>query len=204
MKLLRSKHVAMAVQDDEAGRRAQVLAVTERLVLARGSPNISLNAIAEELGVTRSLLYVYFDSVPQIVDALFFEQAASLDRLVREMLAEHANFRPRMLALFRGYMLHLVQRGHLIQIVLRERHQDSPLQHESSRLFRRILLTVARDVARALQLEPRAAFVTLELLAAIPEALARLVRHGTVDQAVALTTCDRLLGAALDRLSVRT
>jgi len=193
----------MAAQGDETGRREQVLAVAERLVLARGSLNISLNAIAEELGVSRSLLYVYFESVPQIVDALFFEQASNLDRLVGQMQAAHADFRPRILALFRGYMLHLAQRGHLIQIVLRERHQDNPLQQESSRLFRHILLTVARDVAQELQLEPRAAFVTLELLSAIPEALARLVRHGTVDEAVAMTTCERLLGAALDALAVR-
>lgn len=193
----------MSSESEEIGRREQVLAVTERLVLASGSPNISFNAIADELGVTRSLLYVYFESVAQIIDELFFEQCSELERLVKQVEAAHADFRPRMLALFRGYMLHLVQRGQLIQIVLRERHQDSPLQQRSSRLFQRILLTVASDARRELQMTPRAAFVTLELLAAIPEALARLVRNSTVDDVVALTTCERLLGAALDALAVR-
>lgn len=193
----------MTGQGDDIGRREQVLAVAERLVLARGSLNVTLNAIAEELGVSRSLLYVYFESVPQIIDALFAEQARSLDRLVAQMHAEHSDFRPRMLGLFRGYLRHLSARGHLIQLVLRERHQDSPLQQESSRLFRRILLIVARDLSRELQLAPRAAFVTLELLAAIPEALARLVRSGAIDEAVALATSERLLAAALDAMAVR-
>lgn len=194
---------AMAVQGDEIGRREQVLAVAERLVLARGSLSISLNAIAEQLGVSRSLLYVYFESVPQIIDALFVEQARSLDRLVTQMQDEHREFRPRMLGLLRGYQRHLTARGHLSLLVLRERHQDSPLQQESSRLFRRILLAIARDIARELELAPRAAFVTLELLAAIPEALARLVRSGAVEEAVALATSERLLGAALDAMAVR-
>lgn len=193
----------MVGQGDDSGRREQVLAVAERLVLARGSLSISLNAIAEELGVSRSLLYVYFESVPQIIDALFVQQARQLDRLVIDTRERHPAFRPRMLGLFREYLLHLAARGHLLQLVLRERHQDSPLQHESSRLFRRILLTVARDVARELQLEPRAAFVTLELLAAIPESLARLVRSGAMDEAIALATSDRLIEAALEAMAVR-
>lgn len=194
---------AMTVQGDETGRREQVLAVAEQLVIARGSLNVSLNAIAEELGVSRSLLYVYFDSVPQIIDALFFEQALRLDQLVKQMRDQHSDFRPRMLGLFHGYLQHLVERGHLIHLVLRERHQDSPLQPQSSRLFRRILLIIARDVSCELQLAPRGAFVTLELLAAIPEALARLVRSGAVDVAVAMSTSERLLAAALDAMEVR-
>lgn len=187
----------------ETGRREQVLAVTERLVLARGSLNISLNAIAEEMGVSRSLLYVYFESVPQIIDALFVEQARQLDRLVTQIREEHQDFRPRMLGLLRGYLQHLAAHGHLIQLVLRERHQDSPLQQESTRLFRRILLIVARDISRELQLSPRAAFVTLELLAAIPEALARMLRSGATQEAVALATSERLIGAALEAMAVR-
>lgn len=193
----------MIAQGDDSRRREQVLAVAEQLVLARGSLNISLNAIAEELGVSRSLLYVYFESVPQIIDALFVRQARQLDRLVIEMRDHHPQFKLRMLGLFQGYLLHLAAHGHLLQLVLRERHQDSPLQHESSRLFRRILLVVARDIARQLQLEPRAAFVTLELLAAIPESLARLVRTGAMDSAIALKTSNRLLGAALEAMAVR-
>lgn len=194
---------AMTAQGDEFGRREQVLAVAERLILSRGSLNISLNVIAEELGVSRSLLYVYFESVPQIIDALFLEHALWLDGLVTQMHTVHSEFRPRMLGLFRGYLRHLAERGHLIQLVLRERHQDSPLQPESSRVFRRILLIIARDVSRELQLAPRGAFVTLELLAAIPEALARLVRSGAVDVVVAMSTSERLLAAALDALEVR-
>ena len=193
----------MSGHDEEAGRREQVLAVAERLMLARGSLNVSLNEIAQELSVSRSLIYVYFDGVPQIVDELFSEQLTKLHRISNAMRIEHPAFRTRTLALAREYLHHLSQRGHVILMALRERNQDSPLSPRSVLLFRRLLLMVARDLRRELQLDPRAALVALELLSAIPEALARLNRVKTVGEAVAIATCDRLIGAALDALAVR-
>ena len=193
----------MSGHDEEAGRREQVLAVAERLMLARGSLNVSLNEIAQELGVSRSLIYVYFDGVPQIVDELFLEQVMQLHRLSGAMRLEYPDSRTRALALARAYLDHLSQRGHVILMALRERHQDSPLSPRSAALFRRSVLMVARDLRRELQLDPRAALVALELLSAIPEALARLSRAKTVSERVAIVTCDRLIGAALDALAVR-
>lgn len=193
----------MVGQGDESGRREQVLAVTEQLVLARRSLGVSLNDIADELGVSRSLIYVYFDGVPQILDCLFREQMAQIEHFVIEAHAAEPAFRARTLWIARAYIRHLAERGHLILMLLRERHQDSPLGAESVRMLRRVLRLAAGDFQRALQLDPRSALVTLELLSAIPEALARLVRSGTVDNAVALATCQRLVGAALDALAVR-
>lgn len=189
--------------DEEAGRREQVLAVAEQLMLARGSLNVSLNEIALEVRVSRSLIYVYFDGIPQIVDELFFDQITHLDRIATAMRREHPDFRTRTLALSREYLHHLSQRGHVILMALRERHQDSPLSPRSVLLFRRLLLMVARDLQKELQLDPRAALVSLELLSAIPEALARLNRAKTAGDAAAIPTCDRLIGAALDALAVR-
>lgn len=193
----------MADQGDEAGRRKQVMEVAEQLVLARRSLAVSLNDIADELGVSRSLIYVYFDGVPQILDCLFREQIAQIERLLIEARAAQPVFRLRMLTVAQSYLQHLSARGQLILMVLRERHQDSPLGPDSVRMFRRVLRLAAGDLGKELQLDPRAAMVTLELLSAIPEALARLLRSGTVDDATAQATCERLVGAALDALAVR-
>lgn len=192
----------MAERDD-IDRREQLLEAAERLVLASGSLNISLNQIADDLGVSRTLIYVYFEGVPQIIDELFARQARNLEAVYDAACASDADFRGRMLQLFQGYLDQQEGRGQLAYLVLRERNQDSPLGAESARLFRRILRKLSRDVVEALKVTPREAFVLIELLASIPEALGRLVRKGQLDSHAAHCTNERLVGAALDTMVVR-
>ncbi|QKG72199.1 TetR/AcrR family transcriptional regulator [Erythrobacter mangrovi] len=192
----------MEARRDEQDRGEQILAAAERLILETGTPSISLNEIAAQVGVSRSLLYTYYDGVPQIVDALFRRHTQRLEQLIDARLSGASGFRERMVALFGAYLENLVEHGPLALIVLRERNQDSPLSEESSRLFRRNLRGMARDVSKELKLNPREAFVFLELLAAIPESLSRMVRDGQIRIEVALATCARLVSEAVQAMSI--
>lgn len=180
-----------------------MLVTAEQLVIAKNSLAISLNEIADEIGVSRSLLYVYFDSIPQIIDELFLRQARGFETFLHSAAYREAGFRDRMRSLFDYYLEHLVERGPLVLMVLRERNQDSPLEDVSRKLFRRLLSLLASDLAENLALSAREAFVLLELLFAIPESLSRLVRQGALDMETARATTDRLVSAALDALKVR-
>lgn len=193
----------MSLITEELDRREQMLAVAEQLVIAKNSLAISLNEIADEIGVSRSLLYVYFESVPQIIDELFQRQARALEAFLLTPAYNRDGFKSRMKALFDYYLSFLVDKGPLILLVLRERNQDSPLGAESRRLFRKLLLQLANDIAGNLDLTAREAFVLLELLASIPESLARMVRGRKLDKQTAVSTSDRLVAAALDALTVR-
>lgn len=186
----------------EEGRQAQVLAVTKRLILERGSLNVSLNEISAELGVSRSLIYVYFESVAHIVDALFGQEAAVFDAHVEAFLEDRAPFRGRVMGLFAAYLDYLVTDGPLGYIVLRERNTDNPLSRDSSLHFQRILRKLSREFVAELRLSPREAFVFLELLAAVPESLARMVGKGTLEPATAHATSDLVVGAALSSFEV--
>ena len=193
----------MNVLIEELDRRDQLLAPAEQVVIAKNSLTISLNEIADENGVSRSLLYVYFESVPQIVDELFLSHARAIEEFLLSPQFRQGSFQNRMQSLFEYYLGHLVERGPLVLLVLRERNQDSPLGSESRTLFRRLLSQLARDIADNLSLSAREAFVLLELLCAIPESLARMVTGGSLDRETARTTTERLVAAALDSMKVR-
>ncbi|MEL7686991.1 TetR/AcrR family transcriptional regulator [Citromicrobium bathyomarinum] len=188
----------------EGDREQEVLAAAEALIREGRTLNLSLGDIAERVGVSRSLLYVYFDGIPAMIDALFNRH---LDRMERTVLPDPAegssDFHDRALEAFDAYLDYLIDNGPILQLILRERHQDSPLGPASRQRFRSLLRRIARETCQALDLAPREAFVLLELIAGIPESLAPLVRLDQIDRATAHATCRRLVAASLNAFKVR-
>ncbi|MXO89876.1 TetR/AcrR family transcriptional regulator [Pontixanthobacter aquaemixtae] len=187
----------------ENDRRDQLLAAAESLILAQNSLAITLNDVADELGVSRSLIYVYFDNFPQIIDALFERRIREAGIFIVSPQYRDLAFSERTLALFDFYLEHLIEQGPLMLLVLRERNQDSPLGEMSKRHFRSMLRLLSRDIADNLELSARESFVLLELLASIPESLARLARSEELDAGTARATTRRLVKASIDALEVR-
>lgn len=184
----------------EGAREDQVLKTAEALIIQKRSLAISFNEIAAILGVSRSLLYVYFDSVPSIIDALFLAHAKDLETRIEPALQKQAPFRARAVEANLAYLEYVVEAGPLLQLVLRERHQDSPLGDNSRRMFRTILRRIASEVAGGLRVTAREAFVFLELTSAIPESLGRLARENQIDIETARSTCERLVGVSIDTI----
>ncbi|MXP08954.1 TetR/AcrR family transcriptional regulator [Pseudoblastomonas halimionae] len=193
----------MEDKSTEGDRKQQLLDAAETLIRERRTLNLSLGELADRVGVSRSLLYVYFDGVPKIIDALFLMHLERLgSRVLPALDASDASYRERAGAAYSSYLDYLIESGPILQLILRERHQDSPLGPDSQRRFRLLLRQVAALTRQALRLAPREAFVLLELTSGIPEALARLVRAGEIDRATAHATCDRLVLAAVDGFAV--
>ena len=67
----------------EGDREQQLLDAAQTLIREGRTLNISLGEVADRVGVSRSLLYVYFDGVPAMIDALFLQH---LDRLAARVL----------------------------------------------------------------------------------------------------------------------
>jgi len=186
----------------ESDRAQQMLSAAEALMRDRRSLNFSLNEVAERVGVTRSLLYAYFDGVPAMLDMIFRDHLARLEAAIRPIMDEDQPYRDRMVDAYVAYLAYLVEAGPILQILLRERQQDNPLGEESRRGFQRFLRYLASQTTQALKLETREAFVLLELIAAMPEALARLVRAEEIEMATARDTCVRLVSASLDAFAL--
>ncbi|MGB3807245.1 MAG: TetR/AcrR family transcriptional regulator [Erythrobacter sp.] len=187
----------------ESDREQQLLDAAEAVIREGRTLNLSLGEVGDRVGVSRSLIYVYFDGVPAMIDALFLQH---LDRLKARILPElddaDAPYRERASAAYSAYLDYLVESGPILQLILRERHQDSPLGPESRRHFRSLLRRLADETCRALRLTPREAFVLMELTSGIPEALARLVRNGEIEPSTAHATCQRLVSASVDGFAV--
>lgn len=195
----------MEAKSAEHDREQQLLDAAEALMRDRHTLAFSLGDVADRVGVSRSLIYIYFDGVPAIVDTLFLRHLDRLEaRILSELDAGSASYRDRASAAYAAYLDYLIESGPILQLILRERYQDSPLGSDSQRHFRRLLRRLAEDTRRALSLSPREAFVLLEITSGIPEALARQVRDGQIDRKTANATCRRLVMASVDGLTVAT
>lgn len=176
-----------------------MLAAAEDMIREGRTLNLSLAEVADRIGVSRSLLYTYFDGVPAIVDELFLRHMDTLGaRILPPLASGKTPYRDRASEAYAAYLDYLIESGPVLQLILRERHQDSPLGPESQRRFRQLVRRVASETCHALDLAPREAFVLIELTGGIPEALARLVRGGEIDRDTAHATCRRLVMASVD------
>ncbi len=194
----------MEAMSAEGDRELQLLAAAETLIRQGRSLNLSLGEVADRVGVSRSLLYVYFDGVPAIVDALFNRHLDWLEeRVLPAPGGEASEYQDRALEAFDAYLDYLLEHGPILQLILRERHQDSPLGPTSRARFRSLLRRIARETSQALAIAPREAFVLLELVAGIPESLAPLVRLDQIDRDTAHATSRRLVAASLDAFKVK-
>ena len=137
----------------EGDREQEVLAAAEALIREGRTLNLSLGDIAERVGVSRSLLYVYFDGVPAMIDALFNRHLDRMEDFVLPDPGERtSDFHGRALEAFDAYLDYLIDNGPLLQLILRERHQDSPLGPASRQRFRSLLRRIARETCQALDL----------------------------------------------------
>ncbi len=195
--------LGMTEFEDGGDRAGQVLEVAEAIMLETRSVSLTLNDIADRIGVSRSLLYVYYDGVPAILDAIFQIHLGRLEEHLPLQGDDGEAFERRAIGANLAYFHYLVDAGPVLQLILRERNQDSPLGQESRKRFMRLARTLATQTCHALALGPREAFVLIELNGAIPEALARLVRSGEIDQETAAQTCERLIAASLQSFALR-
>ncbi len=190
----------MNAEGKDVARAQEILDALERLVLRHRSLSISFNAIADDVGISRSLLYTYFDSPNAMLDTLFLSHAQGIESRFRPIMSSQASFRDKAVECGKSYFAYCVEAGPLLQLILREAQGDSPLSEESRAYFRKIIRMLASEATAGLKVGAREAFVSLELLAAIPEALARMVRDNQIEEATGIATCERLVGAAIDSL----
>jgi AcrR family transcriptional regulator len=171
--------------------------------LCERSVSFGLADVARELGVSRPLPYVYFDSAAQLVDEVFRRDLEYLSSIVARTGDGQQPYVTRMQRLAVEYLAHLLDRGAISYLVLREHGMDSPIGMKNGWIFARLVRQLADEMCSALEMSPRAAMVVLELLAAIPEDHARLVTAGRISEKTARENTSRLVGAALDALKIR-
>lgn len=117
-----------AVDADEAARQArtamrsaQILSATARLMEREGSQSVSMQALAEEAGVSVGLIYRYFGGKEDLLFAVITDVLAAFARRVPEAV-EAAGPDPvdRLAAAFRSYCQVIDEHRHAAVLTYRE------------------------------------------------------------------------------------
>ena len=174
-------------------RLAEIVRLAEQQILETGSTAISINAVSEAAGASRTLVYAYFSERDDLIEAVL---ALNLERLAEmgiEAASTKGDVNRRATECGMIYLRHVALYGPVLHFILREM-QTTPAS--VSVVFRRLAATARRD----LLLPPHEAMALVEILTAIPEELGRMVRGGELELQSAESVCERLLLSGVDSL----
>lgn len=180
-------------------RMADIIDAAEREIRSSGNLTLSINAISDALGVSRALVYAYFDDRNALLDAVLHRNLDRLDADGLNAASTSGDASERALACAVIYMRHVTTWGPVLHFIFRETpHSPVTLSAMSRRnaVLRRLAWSLRRDLALPL----RDAILTVEMLTAIPEELGRLVDRGEINAAEGESVCRRLVSSALAAL----
>jgi AcrR family transcriptional regulator len=97
-----------------AVRRSQLLDAAGAVILRCGLDALTMEALADEAGVSKGLGYAYFDDVEEVVRTLRERELDRLYRRVGDALNEHGPFEEQIRAAVRAYFDCVEERGSLL------------------------------------------------------------------------------------------
>jgi|GEM_PF-739019 len=181
-------------------RIAEIIDRAEHQLLETGALPLSIHAISKEMGSSRALVYAYFSDQRELVDAV-------VDRAIERLRAEGLDAAisagsgsERLLAACDIYLAHIVRWGPVLHYVMRHNPRTARLSPAARRTRAGILRLLGGAMRSELDLSAAETMALIEMLVAIPEELARLVRRGELDLSDARATCRRLLLAGMESL----
>lgn len=178
----------------------EIVNAVEAMIVRDHTLAFGMNQVASEIASSRALIYVYFEGVPQIIDELCRRHLEALiDRLDRA--DGHGDVTTRASALGRGYLDYLLDQGPALYYILRDGERRGPLE-KSRVLLRALIRSIVGEARALLQMDVREAVVLVELLLAIPDALAKQFRDRRISLDVAHETCERLVADLVADLRV--
>jgi AcrR family transcriptional regulator len=138
-----------------AVRRTQLLDAAGAIITQQGFDALTMEALAEQAGVSKGLGYAYFDNVEDVVQSLWDRE---LDRLYRRMgdaLNEHAPFEEQVRAAVRAYFDLVEERGPLLDVL--GAHLTGPASRSERRRRQPFVRELAGLVQHEFDVQPRRA-----------------------------------------------
>jgi AcrR family transcriptional regulator len=153
---------------NDVGKREQILQAARKLIARYGFEGTSTKTIAAEAGVPSGLVFYYFETKDDLIEALFGESPRLVEDAIRK-----AQDRPQPLEAFlRALYDDMVEYRHLAQIIVAAIASEHPIAQKALLWRQRSRATVA-DFLRSLSTGKPS--VT-------PEALARVVMASLVTE----------------------
>jgi TetR/AcrR family transcriptional regulator, fatty acid biosynthesis regulator len=182
-------------------RREQILDEAARLILEKGISAVSMERLAQLVGISKGLVYNYFATRDALLAALLHREQTELrDRGMTSAL-EAQSYEDLIRQTTRLYLEQTKHRGAMIAALLSDpsvaalMEADSRLDRE--RTFRYFVRATRREYGLPLDL----AIAAVEMLSKITDEAGRLVAQGVIDVGPATEMCVELINGGLARLS---
>lgn len=138
------RKAAAAVSDEDDVRLAVQRLKRERIVAAavtqfeqRGFSQASLDAVAEQMGVTKPFIYTQFRSKSELLGEICSRAIRISLQAIDEALTSHRTPRQQLEHFARGLMLGVLRSGKHLAIFMREEKNLAPEDYELIRTLRR-------------------------------------------------------------------
>ncbi len=184
-------------------RRDQLIAAAEKLVIEQGHLPLSLETLAEKVGISKALIYAYFSTQPDILNAILERRLAETTVLPPAAREGRKALRAQALAMAQPYFEQVCEIGPVIHYILRDAFMARSVSPAAARMRDRAAGRLARLAVRELSLSPREAVAAFNMLLTIPTEAGELVFKGDLDRATANDFVRELLTASIDALTPR-
>lgn len=181
-------------------RREQIIDVAERLLVESGHLPLEFERIAQELGVSRTLIYARFSEQRDLINAILRRH---FQRLIESGLNEAVSLEAMGDATQRAaelYFLHVARHGPVVGILLRDPYSAEQLEPDLLDRYSHWLRRLTAKLEQELHLGDRADAALLNMLLAIPDEAGRLVYRGQLELDKGRKLCAELLRVSLEAL----
>ena len=179
-------------------RRLQIIDAAGTLILQQGHLPLALEALARSAGVSKALIYTYFSDQHGLFNAVLDQEFAALDARGMTDASDQGDLRDAALACALIYFEHVVERGPLIHVILRDPYMAGHVAKTVSAFRDLIVRRLGRLAQAALKLEAKETIAAINMVITIPEEAGRLVHTAALPLADGRALCGRLVGASLD------
>lgn len=101
-------------------RREQILGEAAAIILAEGVSAVTMERLGREAGVSKALVYAYFEDRLDLLTALLLREHARFRQEGRRLLAEVEGFENKVRATTAAWLDHVADNGALIERLLNE------------------------------------------------------------------------------------
>ena len=162
-------------------RRSMILDAAAEIIARDGIAQLSLERIGQNAGVSKSLMYNYFDSLTELLKELLDRELKDLQRVQYKAAAKATTFEELVRNITRAHLRHIDERGLII-----ERLQSEPSvtgMHDLTDYGRGIAVDyLANIVHKTFNVPMEIARATTDVSFGLPSAAGRYMLRGEMDE----------------------
>jgi len=178
-------------------RRAMILDEAAQLIVQEGIAGLTLERIAREAGVSKSLIYNYFDGVTELLKELYDRELKKLRKLQLKAAEAATSFESLVRGITHEYLKYIEERGLVIERLQAEPSVTSgpdPTYYDR----RPSVKYMANIVAKTFDMPMEFAIAATEVSYGLPASAGEFLLRGEMDRdALEDLTVSMIMGAVL-------